>query len=211
MSSNDPYKITSLDQVREQVGEPIPELELKLLDHIDDFSADFIGECPFLVLATSDAAGNLDTSPKGDAAGFVEVADPRTLLIPDRPGNKLVYGHRNILENPHVSVLFMRPGTNETLRVTGTAELTRDPALLERLAARGKNAPLAIRIHVEQCFFHCAKAFVRSELWRPERWPEPRKVSFGRMMAPRIDPTGETDELAAAIDQMVEDDARDNL
>lgn len=211
MPTNDPHKITKLDEIREQVGEPIPQLELKVLDYVDDFAADFIAECPFLVLATTDAEGNLDASPKGDAPGFVELADERTLLIPDRPGNKLVYGHRNLLENPHVAILFLRPGTNETLRVNGTAELTRDPALLERLGARGKQAPLVIRVHVEQCFFHCAKAFVRSSLWKPDKWLEPKKVSFGRMMAPKIDPTGETDELAEAIDEMVAMDERENL
>jgi len=208
---NDPYKVTELSQIREQVGEPMPQLELKVLDHVDDFAAAFIAECPFLVLATSDADGNLDASPKGDAPGFVEIADRKTLLIPDRPGNKLVYGHRNILENSHVAVLFMRPGTNETLRVNGTAELTRDPALLERLAARGKHAPLAIRVTVDECFFHCAKAFVRSQLWKPTAWLEPKKVSFGQMMAPKIDPSGESENLAEAIDRLVEQDERDNL
>jgi PPOX class probable FMN-dependent enzyme len=211
MPDNDPYKITDLSQIREQVGEPMEQLELKILDHIDDFAADFIKECPFLVLATVDAEGNLDASPKGDSAGFVEISGEREILIPDRPGNKLVYGHRNILQNPHVAVLFIRPGTNETLRVNGTAELTRDPAVLERLAARGKSAPLAIRVTVDECFFHCAKAFIRSDLWKPDKWLEPKKISFGRMMAPKIDRTGETDELATAIDLMVEDDARDNL
>jgi PPOX class probable FMN-dependent enzyme len=210
MNSNDPHKITDISQIREQVGDPMPQLELKVLDHIDDFANEFIAEAPFLVLCTADANGKMDASPKGDGPGFVEIADERTLLIPDRPGNKLVYGHQNILDNPNVAVLFVRPGTNETLRVNGTAELTRDPEILERLAARGKNAPLAIRLHVEEAFFHCAKAFVRSGLWKPDKWLEPKKVSFAKMLAPKFDPNG-GEELEKIIDDFIEQDERENL
>jgi PPOX class probable FMN-dependent enzyme len=210
MNTNDPHKITDLSQIKEQVGEAMDGLELKVLDYIDEFATDFIADSPFLVLCTADGDGHMDASPKGDAPGFVEIADERTLLIPDRPGNKLVYGHRNILANPQVAVLFIRPATNETLRVNGTAELTRDPEILERLAARGKNAPLAIRVHVEEAFFHCAKAFVRSGLWKPDKWLEPKKVSFAKMLAPKLDPNG-GEALEAAIDELVAQDERDNL
>lgn len=209
--SNDPHAITDLSQLSEQIGQPIPQAAVKVLDRIDEFAADFIAECPFLVLATADAAGNMDASPKGDAAGFVAIENERTLLIPDRPGNKLVFGHRNILQNPRVGVLFMRPQTNETLRINGRATLTRDPTLLERLAARGKTPPLVIRVEVDECFFHCAKAFVRSALWKPESWPEKKKISFGRMLAEKVDPNADADELAGAIDEMVAQDERDNL
>jgi predicted pyridoxine 5'-phosphate oxidase superfamily flavin-nucleotide-binding protein len=105
-------------------------------------------------------------------------------------------------------VLFLIPGTPETYRVNGTAELTTDPALLERLAARGRPAVLAIRVHVEECFFHCAKAFIRSKLWQPETWPERRRVSFGKMFAKAA---GADDEAAAAIDAAIETDYRENL
>jgi predicted pyridoxine 5'-phosphate oxidase superfamily flavin-nucleotide-binding protein len=114
----------------------------------------------------------------------------------------------NILKNSKVGVLFLIPGTAETLRVNGTAELTSDPELLERLAARGKPAVIAIRIHVEECFFHCAKAFIRSRLWQPETWPERQKISFGRMLAKR---TGGDEKAAQEIDERVEADYRDNL
>jgi predicted pyridoxine 5'-phosphate oxidase superfamily flavin-nucleotide-binding protein len=116
----------------------------------------------------------------------VQVEDERTLLIPDRPGNKLVDGWTNLLENPHVGVLFMIPGTNETLRVNGAAMLVSDPALDEQHAARGKPAVLAIRVHVEECFFHCATPLLRSQLWKPDTWPERKKISFGKMFAERI-------------------------
>jgi len=150
----------------------------------------------------------VDASPKGDAPGFVWVENEKTLVIPDRPGNKLAYGHVNILENSKVGVLFLIPGTPETLRVNGTAELTVDPELLEQLAARGKPAVLAIRVHVEECFFHCAKAFMRSKLWQPQAWPERQKISFGRMFA-KV--TGADETAAKAIDEAVEVDYRDNL
>jgi predicted pyridoxine 5'-phosphate oxidase superfamily flavin-nucleotide-binding protein len=129
-------------------------------------------------------------------------------VIPDRPGNRLVFGHLNILENPKMGLLFLTPGTPETLRVNGIAELTADPQVLQRLAARGKPALLAIRVHVEECFFHCGKALLRSQLWKPESWPERQEVSFGRMFAKKI---GADESAARAIDEAVEADYRDNL
>ena len=207
MSATDPHQILTPEALREIVGPGIPGLELKKREALDEFSLNFVARSPFLVLSTSDAAGNLDSSPKGDEAGFVWVEDEHTLVIPDRPGNKLVYGLLNILANPKVGVLFMIPGTPETLRVNGTAELTADPALLERLASRGRPAVLAIRIHVDECFFHCAKAFVRSKLWSSKHWPERQKISFGRMFAKF---TGDP-SVAGAIDETVNKDYRDNL
>ena len=131
-----------------------------------------------------------------------------TLLIPDRKGNKLIYGLQNILENPHVGVLFLIPGTNETLRVNGTAALTSDPDVCRRLSARGQPAQLAIRVTVDECFFHCAKAFLRAQLWKPEAWPERMRISFGKMLAPRF---GGDAQVAEAIDTMIEEDYRTNL
>ncbi len=160
------------------------------------------------MLSTCDAEGRLDASPKGDAPGFVVVEDEHTLVIPDRPGNKLVYGHLNSLANARVGLLFLVPGTPETLRVNGTAELTNDPELLERMAARGKPAVLAIRVHVEECFFHCPKAFLRSGLWSAETWPERQKISFGRMYTKFM---GVDESAAAAIDEAIETDNRANL
>jgi len=203
MANQNEHRVTSLEAIREQVGEPIAGVALKVSDAIDEFARTFIAESPFITLATADADGNIDVSPKGDAPGFVHVPDEKTLLIPDRSGNKLVFGHQNILANPHVGVLFMIPGTPETLRVNGRATLTRDPELLEVLAAKGKPALLAIRIDIDRCFFHCAKAFLRAKLWKPGTWPERKKISFGQMLAPKM---GGGDELASAIDKMVDED-----
>ena len=208
MRKQDPHVIRSAEALREVVGPSIPGLDMKNQSVLDEFAVDFLARCPFLVLSTADEEGHLDASPKGDVAGFVLIEDEHTLVIPDRSGNKLAYGHLNILANPKVGVLFLIPGTPETLRVNGTAELTVDPELLERLASRGKPAVLAIRVHVEECFFHCAKAFLRAQLWKPDTWPERQKISFGRMFAKIMN----ADEKAAkAIDETVEADYRDNL
>ena len=168
----DPHSIDDLEALRRIVNAPLPGLELKNQATISDEARAYIERSPFLVLATCDAAGHLDASPKGDAPGFCLIEDERTLVIPDRPGNRLVYGLQNILVNPRVGILFMLPGTPETVRINGTAALTADPELLARLAARGKPAVLAIRVRVEECFHHCAKAFIRSNLWKPETWSQ---------------------------------------
>ncbi|HET9079390.1 MAG TPA: MSMEG_1061 family FMN-dependent PPOX-type flavoprotein [Trebonia sp.] len=127
---------------------------------------------PFCVLATSDANGNCDASPKGDPAGhLIHVLDPRTIVIAERPGNKRADGYLNILSNPHVGVIALIPGRSDTLRVNGRARLVRDAPWFSELEVRGKRPVLAVVIEVEQVFSHCPKAFLRSGLWEPERWP----------------------------------------
>jgi PPOX class probable FMN-dependent enzyme len=204
----DPHAIEDLEALRRVIGAPLRGLELKNQDTISDEARDYIARSPFLVLATSDAAGRLDASPKGDAPGFCLIEDERTLVIPDRPGNKLVYGLQNILVNPRVGVIFVLPGTPETVRINGRATLTSDPELLARLAARGKPAVLAIRVQVEECFHHCAKAFLRSNLWKPETWSPRLRVSFGAMAAKRLKVGA---DVAEKFDAAVEDDYRNNL
>ena len=171
------------------------------------------------MLSTADADGNQDVSPKGDSAGFVTIEDRNTILIPDRKGNKLLFGLQNILANPRVGILFITPPTSETLRVNGTAELVVDPAILQRLSARGQPAQLAIRVTVRECFFHCAKAFIRSELWNHEKWPNPIKISFGKYLAakmnagqnPASQDLAQQNEVAQQIDAFVEEDYKNNL
>ena len=195
-------------ELRDVIGAEIPGLAEKNQPRLNQFAIDFIAKSPFLVLSTADAEGRIDASPKGDGPGFVLVEDEGNLVIPDRPGNRLAYGHHNILANPRVGVLFLLPGTPETLRVNGRASLTAEPDLLERLAARGKPAVLAIRVEVEEVFFHCAKAFLRGRVWKPETWGEKHEVSFGKMFAAQRNAPAET---ADAIDAMVEADYRENL
>jgi PPOX class probable FMN-dependent enzyme len=202
------HRVTTVQQLHAMLGEPHPMTAKKVFDALDDTATSFIKRSPLIVLGTADAGGNVDASPKGDDPGFVAVWDPHTLLIPERKGNKLMYGLQNILSTGQVGILFMVPRTNETLRVNGSAELTSDPALLNLLVARGAPALLAIRVTVKECFFHCAKAFIRSQLWAPETWPERQTISFGKMMAANA---GASEEVARQIDQSVANDYRNNL
>lgn len=207
--ATDPHRIETVAALRAIVGESNPATEAKIDPVLGPFARAFIGRSPFLMMATSDAEGRLDVSPKGDGPGFVSVEDEHTLLVPDRTGNRLVFGLQNMLAHPRVGLVFLVPGTGETLRVNGRATLTSDPAICARLAdARGKSALLAIRVTVEEVFFHCAKAFLRSQLWKPEAWPASEKVSFGKMLAGKF---GGDDAMAASIDQMIDDDYRNNL
>ncbi len=208
MTAVDSHRISTVDELRTIIGLPGDLVPHKLWTALDETCVDFIQRSPFLLLATSDAEGDIDVSPKGDGPGFVAVEGETTLLIPDRSGNKLVFGLQNILANPHVGLIFLIPGTGETLRVNGTAELTNDPAILERLSARGKPAVVAIRVNIKEVFYHCAKAFLRAQLWKSETWPEKKKLSFGKILAGKI---GGNDKMAEQIDQFVEQDYKTNL
>jgi PPOX class probable FMN-dependent enzyme len=208
MEASSDYRITSLAQLRAIFGEPSPLVAKKLLNGLDEMAAAFIRRSPFLVLGTADADGNQDVSPKGDGPGFVLIENQRTLLIPDRKGNKLIFTLQNILATSQVGLIFMVPGTDETLRVNGTAELNADPALLQQLTARGTPAQLVIRVTVRECFFHCAKAFMRSQLWKPETWSQRMRISWGKYLAEKI---GANADTASQIDQFVEQDYKTNL
>jgi PPOX class probable FMN-dependent enzyme len=208
MENSRDHRITTVEQLRAILGEPNPLTPKKLLRELDEMAIDFIRRSPFLALGTADAEGNQDVSPKGDGPGFVFIENASTLLIPDRRGNKLLFSLQNILANPHVGIIFLIPGTDETLRVNGTAELTADPALLERLSARGTPAQLAMRVTVRECFFHCAKAFIRSQLWNPETWPVRKQISWGKYLASKV---GASEEVAMKIDEHVQEDYKNNL
>lgn len=164
--------IRSEAELRDLMGAPIaPPVVEKTLSSLDRHCLAFIGRAPFLLIASGDSAGRMDISPKGDAPGFVRVLDNNTVAIPDRPGNQRFDTFRNLFESPRIGLIFLVPGKRETLRVSGRAEVVRDPALLESMAANGKVPALAIAVHVEEAFFHCAKCVVRSHLWQPEHWP----------------------------------------
>jgi PPOX class probable FMN-dependent enzyme len=185
--------VGSQAELRAIVGEPSERAIKKQIDRLDEHCRAIIAASPFMLLGTASAAGWCDVSPKGDAPGFVQVLDERTLAIPDRPGNKRLDSLKNIVENPRVGLLFIVPGKGETLRVNGQATIVRDPVLLERLAFEGKQPLVAIVVEVEEAFAHCSKAFIRSHLWQPERWPDQGELpSIARMVMDHARPSDVT-------------------
>jgi hypothetical protein len=192
-----PFKdvVTSQDELRAMVGEPSERAVKKELPTLDVYARAFIANSPFLLLGTSGTDGRCDVSPKGDAPGFVIVLDDTHLVIPDRPGNQRVDGMSNLVANPHVGLIFMIPGREDTLRVNGRAWIVRDVELLDQMVVQGKRPQLAIGVEIEECFFHCPKAFRRSNLWDPKGWPDPNVVaSFAQMIHDRTKPAGMTVE-----------------
>lgn len=175
--------ISDESALREVVPEPLARAWEKERDHIGDGALAFLEASPFAVLATADAGGRCDASPRGGPPGFATVVDPLRLVIPDYRGNRRQDSHRNILANPFAGLVFFVPGVRETLRVNGAAELSTDPGLLERLATKGDAPPkLAIDIAVETVFVHCGKAPVRSQIWDPSSWG-PDGVSLADLRA----------------------------
>lgn len=156
--------------LRALLGEPTPLVCAKLSDRLNALTRQFIERSPFLCLATSDAQGHCDVSPRGDPVGFVRVLDERTLLVPERPGNRIADSLRNILQNPRVGLLFFIPGVGDSFRVNGRATLTTDAVLLAPSAVEGRAPRLGILVDIEQAYTQCSKAFLRSALWDPARF-----------------------------------------
>ena len=194
--------ITTLEELESLYDSPHERVLKKELDHINDVGRAFIAASPFLVLATGGAQG-LDCSPKGDAPGFVEVADDRTLLIPDRRGNNRLDGMKNVIEDPRVGIIFFIPGANDCYRVNGRARISVDPGLKRRFAVKGKEPRSVMVVSVEQTFNHCPKAIVRSSLWkagthgRPEG--APTLGAFAAARAPGTDAAAYDAEYAKRI------------
>ncbi|ANX11753.1 phosphohydrolase [Fictibacillus arsenicus] len=190
--------ITSQEELRNLLGNPSLRGQNKVISTIDQHCREFIGKSPFLVLATSDADGNCDSSPRGDAPGFVYVLDDKHLIIPDRPGNKRVDSMFNILVNPRVGLLFLIPGMSETLRINGEAAIIRDEDILGKMAVNGKTPLLGIAVKVEQCFMHCGKAFKRSGLWEPDRWSAKENLpNAAKILADHVNLPGMTEDVVA--------------
>ncbi len=175
-------QITTLNRLIEIIPDPSAMAAAKVLDHLDDQALEFIARSPFLVMATESDEG-LDLSPKGDDPGFVHVLDDKTLLYPERNGNQLKMGLKNILGNGRIGLMFFRPNTGDILRVIGRAELYDDKDLCAQLAHGDKPALLVIKIHIERTFFHCPRAILRSKLWKTESWDAPSPVKMGKIYA----------------------------
>ena len=193
--------VTSEAELRDLLGHPSELAIKKEHDALDLHCRAFIALAPFLLLGTTDSEGRCDVSPRGDGPGFVQVFDDKTLIIPDRPGNKRFDSLRNILAHGGVGLLFMIPGVEETLRVNGRARLIRDADVLATLAVRDKVPTLAIAVEVREAFLHCAKALKRSRLWQAETWPGEDALTARAQMfldhAPR--PGVSVEELAASL------------
>jgi PPOX class probable FMN-dependent enzyme len=197
-------EITTLEQLREVYEPPLERSVRKELDHLDGHCRRFISMSPFLLIASADARGACDVSPKGGPPGFVAVLDDHRLLIPDATGNRRLDSMQNMLENPQVGLLFLIPGMGETLRASGRVELTRDPALLDGLQTGGRPAALALVVHVEQVYLHCAKCIIRSGLWRTETWPAPDELpSAAEILSDHIG-LGDVAASAAALAESYE-------
>lgn len=175
-------QILTAAELREIVGHPTQAVADKVDDHLKPIHQDWLAHSPLGFVATADADGNVDVSPKGDPAGFVHVLDEHTIAIPERPGNKRVDGYLNVLSKPNVGTLFLVPGRGDTLRINGTAKVMADADYFDAMVVSGKRPILALEIAVEEVFFHCAKAFMRSETWKPDTWHPDALPSVAQMI-----------------------------
>ena len=158
------------DEIRAILGDVREVSAKKVIDHIDAHCRAWIERSPFVVMCTVDRSGKIDVAPKGDPPGFVKVLDDKTLAIPDRPGNRRADSFLNILENPRIGLMFIVPRRGEVVRVSGAAQVVRDPALLQSMAINDRAPDLAILVRVEEAFYHCGKAMIRSRMWQPDLW-----------------------------------------
>ena len=191
----DGHAIETAEQLRELVGEPLPRVRDKVRTSLHQLDRDWIAASPLCVVSTADALGRCDSSPKGDPAGFVKVLDDTTLAVPERKGNRRVDGYLNVLQNPHAGLIFLVPGRGDTLRVNGRARLVSDAAWFDAMEVEGHRPALALVVDVEEVFFHCAKAFMRSQLWRPATW-DPMAVGSRPQIAKALErPEDSVEEL----------------
>ncbi len=200
--------IATEEDLRAIIGNPSQLVQNKINTRLDEFQRDFIAQSPFVLIASANANGGMDVSPKGDPPGFVLVLDDHTLVIPDRPGNRRADTLTNVLQDPNIALIFLIPGNQETLRVNGKARIVRDEALSQRLSVQGKAPKLLLAVHVEEAFFHCAKCVVRSHLWEQDAWPSQDDVPS--LAVALITQQG----LAISVEQLeadLERDKRDGL
>jgi PPOX class probable FMN-dependent enzyme len=162
--------VSSEAELRDLLGEPAARSVTKERPRLHQRDREWLAASPFCLIATADADGRCDVSPKGDPPGFTYIIDDRTIAVPDRPGNRRADGFRNVLANPYAGTIYLVPGRADTLRINGRARLLRDAPFFDEMIVKGNRPRLALVIDIETIFFHCAKAFMRSKLWRPETW-----------------------------------------
>ena len=185
-------EIGSVQELRKLLGMPSGRTVTKERTRLHAQDRQWLAASPFCVVATSDGAGNCDASPKGDPAGhLVYVLDDTTVAIGERPGNRRADGYGNVLSNPHAGIISIVPGRNETLRINGRARVLRDAPFFEEMTVRGHRPVLALLIEIDQIFFHCAKALMRSELWQPQSW-RPEALPSHAALTKAVQETQET-------------------
>jgi PPOX class probable FMN-dependent enzyme len=195
--------VESEEALRDILGHASEGVIKKSQPFISNHVQTFIQRSPFLLIGTSSATGAHDVSPRGDKPGFVKVLDDRTIMIPDRPGNRRLDTMVNIINNPNMGLIFLIPGIDETVRINGHAVISRDEALLAQTEVEGKRSQVVIVVEVREVFFHCAKAFRRSNLWKPEAQAARTEVpTLGQVLK---DSNKLTDVTAEAIDQDLEE------
>src|SRR4051812_462290 len=194
-----PRAIADEAELREIIGAPTAVVVSKIANRLNDLTRQFVERSPFVCVATKMAGGGIDVSPRGDPPGFVRILDERTLLLPDRPGNRIADSLRNILVNPHVALLFVIPGIGDSFRVNGRAILTDDEELLAPSEVDGKVPKLGILVAIDEAYTQCSKAFIRSDLWNPELHVDRRELpSAGAILKSLRDDEFDADEYNAA-------------
>ena len=214
MNSKATHYIKAPKELRDLMGEPKELAARKSVSKLDRYSKEYISRSPFVCIGSADKNGKADVSPRGDPPGFVQVLDDSTLFIPDRPGNRRVDTMSNIISNPEIALLFLIPGFNDTLRVNGRAEVVRDDTLNAKSEVKGRQPTVGIKMHVEQVFFHCSKAFKRSGIWDADnRQDRTEMPSIGRMILEQTaEPTSIISEAEfEEVDKFVEDGYREEL
>ena len=189
--------VTSVDELEAIVGTPEPRTANKARDRLHAVDREWLAAAPLAFVATGDEHGRLDVSPKGDPAGFTLVLDDTTIVLPERPGNRRTDGFHNILRNPHVGLVFVIPGRGDTLRINGRATIVRDAPFFDELVVRGHRPALALVVEIDEVFFHCSKAFLRSSAWQPETW-QPDSVRRRALIAKAIE---QPEAEVAALDE----------
>ncbi len=193
--------ITSREQLNDVFEQTHDVAVHKELRAIDAHARRFIERSPFVFIGSQDGSGNADVSPKGDQPGFVRVLDDTTLAVPDRPGNNRLDTWRNIVENPAVGLIFLIPGMNETLRINGQARLTNDAELCAQMHVNDRPALAVMILKVQEVYMHCAKAFIRSNLWKPDTWPDRKEMpTLGQMLKDHAKLAATAEEFDAVLD-----------
>jgi uncharacterized protein len=190
-------QITTVDDLVELIGEPLPRVANKVRSTLHALDRQWLAASPFCLVATADGTGACDVSPKGDPPGqLAYVINENTIALAERPGNRRADGYKNVLVNPHVGLIFLIPGRGDTLRINGRARLVSDAPFFDDMIVKGHRPILALVVEIEEIFHHCAKAFLRSQLWRPETWLDP--VPSRPVIAKTLDAQDQTlEELTA--------------